>query len=80
MLILKLNAKDVIFNVDKEMIEKKDFCKYCPFHNKVELIHTKLNDETLNDYCPRCQELFGEKIWKIYSLDLERVLSNLNTI
>lgn len=44
------------------MIEKKEFCKYCPFHNDVELVHTELQDGTSEDYCPKCQELFGEKI------------------
>ncbi len=44
------------------MIEKKEFCKYCPFHNNVELVHTELQDGTSKDYCPKCQELFGEKI------------------
>ncbi len=44
-----------------EMIDKKEFCTRCPFHD-LELIHTELEDGTLNDYCPKCQELFGEKI------------------
>lgn len=44
------------------MTKEKEFCKYCPFHNKVELIHTELEDGTSKDYCPKCQELFGEKI------------------
>ena len=49
------------------MIEKKEFCTRCPFHD-VELIHTELEDNTSKDYCPKCQELFGGKIglsWKI---------------
>ena len=41
---------------------EKEFCKNCPFHINVELIHTKLPDGTSKDYCPKCQELFGEKI------------------
>ena len=43
------------------MTKEKEFCKNCPFHN-VELIHTELSDGTSKDYCPKCQELFGEKI------------------
>jgi hypothetical protein len=42
------------------MIDKKEFCTRCPFHD-VELIHTELEDSTSKDYCPKCQELFGEK-------------------
>ena len=41
---------------------KKQFCVNCPFHNDVKLIHTELEDGTSEDYCPKCQELFGEKI------------------
>jgi len=43
------------------MIEKKEFCKYCPFHNDVDLIHTELQDGVSTECYPECQELFGEK-------------------
>jgi len=43
------------------MIEKKEFYKYCPFYS-IALTHTELKDGISNDYCPKCQELFGEKI------------------
>jgi len=49
------------------MIDKKEFCTRCPFYD-LELIHTELEDGISKDYCPKCQELFGEKIllsWKI---------------
>lgn len=44
------------------MTKEKEFCKHCPFHRDVELIHTELENGTSKDYCPKCQELFGEKI------------------
>ncbi len=44
------------------MTTENEFCKYCPFHRDIELIHTELEDGTSKDYCPKCQELFGEKI------------------
>jgi len=34
----------------------------CTLHSDVELIHTKLANGETKDYCPRCEELFGEKI------------------
>ena len=34
----------------------------CPIHRYVELVHTELPDGENEDYCPKCQELFGEKI------------------
>jgi hypothetical protein len=43
------------------MSQKKEFCMNCPFHNDVKLIHTELDDGTTKDYCPNCEELFGEK-------------------
>jgi len=36
--------------------------KTCPLHEGVELISTKLSNGKSEDYCPKCQELFGEKI------------------
>jgi hypothetical protein len=34
----------------------------CPLHKDVELIITVLPNGDIRDYCPKCQELFGEKI------------------
>ncbi len=34
----------------------------CPLHRDVELVHTEFPDGESKDYCPKCQELFGEKI------------------
>lgn len=34
----------------------------CPLHRDVELVHTKLLNGESKDYCPKCEELFGEKI------------------
>jgi hypothetical protein len=34
----------------------------CPLHPDVELIHTNLPTGETKDYCPKCEELFGEKI------------------
>jgi hypothetical protein len=36
--------------------------KTCPLHTAVYLIHTETSDGKIKDYCPKCQELFGEKI------------------
>jgi hypothetical protein len=33
----------------------------CPLHN-VELIETKLPNGKSDWYCPKCEEIFGEKI------------------
>jgi len=33
----------------------------CPLHRDVELVHTEFSDGESKDYCPKCQELFGEK-------------------
>ncbi len=33
----------------------------CPIHRDDELIHTELSDGEIEDYCTKCQELFGEK-------------------
>ena len=44
------------------MIKERKYCTRYPFHY-IELIHTELEDGTSKDYCPECQELFGEKIW-----------------
>jgi hypothetical protein len=34
----------------------------CTLHKDVELIITVLPNGDTSDYCPKCQELFGEKI------------------
>lgn len=34
----------------------------CPIHKDTELIHTALPNGNASDYCPKCMELFGEKI------------------
>jgi len=34
----------------------------CPLHKNVELITTVLSNGDTSDYCPKCLELFGEKI------------------
>jgi hypothetical protein len=34
----------------------------CPLHKDVELVHAVLPNGDTSDYCPKCQELFGEKI------------------
>jgi len=44
------------------MVNKKEFCKNCPFHKNVELVHTVSSNGECDDYCPKCQEMFGEKI------------------
>ena len=36
--------------------------KTCPLHTDIFLIHTETLDGATKDYCPRCQNLFGEKI------------------
>ena len=57
---INVNAKIVWFPFN--LMKKEEFCKCCSFHNDVLLIHTELEDGTSKDYCPKCQELFGEKI------------------
>jgi len=34
----------------------------CPLHPDIELIHTNLPNGEIKDYCPKCEEMFGEKI------------------
>jgi len=34
----------------------------CTLHRDVELVHTKLPNGESKDYCPKCEEVFGEKI------------------
>lgn len=35
--------------------------KKCPLHN-IGLVETKLPNGTHSSYCPKCEEIFGEKI------------------
>ena len=53
----RLDSKEKFLHFD--LIGMK---KTCPLHEGVELISTKLSNGKSEDYCPKCQELFGEKI------------------
>jgi len=53
---------DCLRNVMKISFLNLIMKKICPLHTDIYLIHTETPDGTIKDYCPRCQNLFGEKI------------------